>query len=218
MSVRQQSMFGTALDDQFDAYVSTGEYGRGFCSAEGCERSAFTRGWCKAHYERWRRHGDVMAALPVGGLSQTERMWRRINKAGAVGAWRPDLGPCWEWMGARFQGSGYAMVTVDRNPRRGHRYIYELLVGPIPDGLTLDHLCMVRHCVNPTHLEPVTNGENQRRSPFTLAGANARKTHCPRGHEYDAENTCYSGGRRHCRACRREKYAKTRALASERAA
>jgi len=91
-----------------------------------------------------------------------------------------------------------------------HRRVYEALIGPIPAGLQLDHLCRNRACYNPSHLEPVTQQENLRRG---LTGKinhhNAGKTHCPHGHTYDEANTCntrtQSGGpRRVCRACMRE--------------
>lgn len=80
-----------------------------------------------------------------------------------------------------------------------HRIAYELLVGPIPDGLQLDHLCRVRNCVNPDHLEPVTGQENMRRGYF------GTKTHCPNGHAYDEANTYIfsntRGRHRQCRTC-----------------
>lgn len=86
-----------------------------------------------------------------------------------------------------------------------HRVVYEELVGPIPDGLMLDHLCRVRHCVNPEHLEPVTNRENVLRGEGHSAKA-ARATHCLKGHPYAGENLrILSNGWRRCRACHRER-------------
>lgn len=109
-----------------------------------------------------------------------------------------DRGPdCWEWAGHR-NVDGYGKSKG----RLAHRVAYELEVGPIPDGLTLDHLCRNRACVRPSHLEPVSLLENIRRSPDTEASKNAAKTHCPQGHAYTEENIGRkSNGARSCRTC-----------------
>lgn len=95
--------------------------------------------------------------------------------------------------------------------RVAHKFAYQYVIGLIPDGLTLDHLCTVRHCVNPAHLEPVTMKENLMRGNG-FGAKNARKTHCHRGHEFTPENTLTINGRRVCRPCNRlrlrERYAK----------
>jgi hypothetical protein len=105
---------------------------------------------------------------------------------------------CWEWQGAR-QG-GYGRVRYRGKTRMAHRVVYELLCGPIPDGLTLDHLCRNEPCVNPTHLEPTSLAENIMRG--TGVGVrNAAKTHCRRGHEFTSENTYLKSGKRVCRRC-----------------
>lgn len=114
---------------------------------------------------------------------------------------------CWIWTG-RHSGRGYGALRLrGRNgpTRMAHAIGYELLVGPVPAGLELDHLCRNHACVNPAHLEPVTHRENVRRG---LAGQVMRdKTHCKQGHEFTLENTSYSGPesnrRRHCRECAR---------------
>jgi hypothetical protein len=82
-----------------------------------------------------------------------------------------------------------------------HRVVYEALVKPIPVGLVLDHLCRVRHCVNPAHLEPVTQRENVLRGE-TAPAANKAKTHCVRGHPFSGQNLILrKSGVRECRTC-----------------
>ncbi len=115
---------------------------------------------------------------------------------------------CWEWT-ARKDQNGYGLFWDGNRSSRAHRVSYEMHVGKIPDGLVIDHLCRVRSCVNPAHLEPVTNRENLMRGQ-TLTAVNAGKTHCPRGHEYTEENTLirnnwrYGTSERICRPCRAE--------------
>lgn len=110
---------------------------------------------------------------------------------------------CWEWEAAK-SPNGYGQVKHDGRTRSAHRTVYEQLVGPIPDGLDLDHLCRNRGCVNPDHLEPVTRRENLLRGD-TLAASNAAKTRCLRDHPLHGANLYIypSNGRRACRICRK---------------
>jgi len=109
---------------------------------------------------------------------------------------RVPFSGCWVWMGT-VANNGYGKIGKSV----AHRIFYEQEFGPVPEGLQLDHLCRNRLCVNPAHLEPVTQRENIMRGTSPTA-VNARKTHCIRGHEYTTENTYIrSNGYRMCRAC-----------------
>lgn len=122
-----------------------------------------------------------------------ERFWAKVAKSD----------DCWTWTAVK-NNKGYGQISL--GGRSGplvlaHRASWELHNGPIPVGMTLDHLCRNRSCVNPQHLEPVTHATNVKRGD---AGAiHAAKTHCPSRHPYDAENTHLYDGRRYCKACNR---------------
>jgi hypothetical protein len=115
---------------------------------------------------------------------------------------------CWNWTGTLNVRDGYGFFKVDRRQWSSHRWAYETLVGEVENGLHLDHLCRNRLCCNPDHLEPVTCRENLMRGE-TLAAANAAKTHCIHGHEFNEENTYWRRDRtpptRMCRACSRQR-------------
>jgi hypothetical protein len=123
------------------------------------------------------------------------RFWSRVSKTDG----------CWLWLGRHNRtqdaGGGYGRISVQGKQAMAHRVAWELLVGPIPVEMTLDHLCLNKLCVNPAHLEVVSRGENARRYMSSL-------THCKNGHEFTPDNTrpqtTGSGARRHCRACHRE--------------
>ena len=117
---------------------------------------------------------------------------RALSKIDATGI-------CWMWTD-KPDPLGYGRLNVQGKPLLAHRLVWQLLVGEIPDGLTLDHLCRVRLCVNPDHLEAVPLAENKKRGASQNA-VNARKTHCKRGHPFSPENTIIRPGRRECRSC-----------------
>lgn len=196
------------------------------CSVPGCDRKHYGKGWCDLHWRRVKKDGGPgpvgvrqVRAYPPGATCKVEgcnrwpssnwlcdthtrrlrvhgttdspknpawRFWRKVNKTES----------CWLWAGAH-NLNGYGTFGVDHVHRLAHRYAYELLVGPIPEGKSLDHLCRVRNCVNPAHLEPVTHEENMARRP--------KSTHCVNGHEWTSETTWLDkAGHRHCLPCRKE--------------
>jgi hypothetical protein len=126
----------------------------------------------------------VMASL-------TERLFSRVANLGGQG--------CWPWIGDKFSG-GYGRLTVDGRGKLVHRVVYQKLVGPIPQGLTIDHLCRNRACVRPSHLEPVTGRVNSLRGTGPSA-QNARKTHCHKGHPLSGDNVRVTTKQRRCREC-----------------
>lgn len=109
--------------------------------------------------------------------------------------------PCWIWTGD--SKGGYGQIVFDGRTRPAHRISYIAFVGPIGDDLVTDHLCRQTLCVNPAHLEPVTNGENVRRGDLAnLAVRRDPITHCPHGHEYTPANSYICArGKRQCRTC-----------------
>ena len=116
------------------------------------------------------------------------------------GKYTYDESGCWLWK-ANTNGCGYGVITKKAQTLYAHRIMYRAVKGEIPAGLELDHLCRIRSCINPSHLEPVTHSENLAR------GLIGMKTHCLRGHQYTPENTITKNGgngRRACKACHRE--------------
>jgi hypothetical protein len=136
------------------------------------------------------------------------RFWSRVT---------PLPTGCWIW--ERPMPDGYGRLRFGGKGSKfgmAHRFCYERLVGEIPIGLQLDHLCRVRNCVNPNHLELVTSRENTMRGD-TPAAKNAAKTHCHRGHEFNEKNTYHVAGRRirMCRVCCKLNMRKSRAKRKE---
>lgn len=132
----------------------------------------------------------IPAAVPRRPVR--ERFWESVDASG----------DCWEWTGA-LTPRGYGLASHhDGGSMRVHRIAYELLVGPIPDGYVLDHLCRNRVCVNPAHLEPVTPAENGRRSPHPRR--RTLRPFCARGHVLNEATTVRgSDGYRRCYECAR---------------
>lgn len=127
------------------------------------------------------------------------RFWEKVDKGEPNG--------CWLWLGTKWR-KDYGGFRLSNSPNRGaqaHRVAYELMIGPIPDGLTIDHLCRNHACVNPAHMEVVSNRVNILRGEGRAAQQH-RQTHCIRGHSFDLLNTYYyPSGRRECRECHRQR-------------
>lgn len=134
----------------------------GICSIEDCMRPIRnkSRRLCNRHYLRWRRHGDphegAKSPDPFDGTAGW--FWVRVDQSG----------DCWVWTRGRSHGYGTFYIPGIKNPISAHRFSYELLMGPIPDGLVIDHICHNTTCVRPDHLRAVTqkqNTENQSGPP-----------------------------------------------------
>lgn len=188
------------------------------CAVERCSRRATNLDWCHTHYEYRRRHPGSEPQM----RDDIGRLMRRVAKS---------ANGCWEWTGpltrGEGRGDGYGRMKYQGRCIGAHRVSFILHVGPVPDGLHIDHIChdpdvcklksdcRHRRCVNPDHLRAVTPAANLARSnaPSTI---NALKTHCLRGHEYTPDNTYTSPqGKRTCRACSGPRLARYRARKRE---
>lgn len=151
---------------------------------------------CHSHLAQLARGRPLTPVTRRETEPEEDRFWRKIQPA-------PD--GCWLWTGAS-DAKGYGWFKSDTT-LVAHRWAYLFLIGEIPDGLHLDHLCRRPSCVNPYHLDPVPTAVNTQR------GVEAR-THCKHGHPITAESTGYNpGGYRFCRICKRTREAERKALA-----
>lgn len=160
------------------------------CSIEDCGRPVSARKMCSRHYENWRRSAP---ASEKSRHPDPEVRFQKATKWGEPSAHRPDLGPCLLYLGAD-NGNGYGQFRYNGKNGYAHRYAWERKHGPIPDGLTIDHLCRVRCCVNVEHMELTERVENY------LRGVATRNT-CSKGHEYTPENTYYKPSKPTARCC-----------------
>lgn len=174
-------------------------------------RNTCGHSWC-CNPDHWRLAGKPeRVAIPY-----VERWWPRFRARTIEVVNVSRLGACWEWQGSR-DPKGYGRVSYMGRSQYAHIAAYVTAIGPIPDGLELDHLCRVTCCCNPAHLEAVTHRENCARSPIhpffnaevraSALAARRPATHCRRGHELAGTNLkVNSNGKRRCRACQRLNY------------
>lgn len=133
------------------------------CEApDGCDRKRHAKQLCSKHYARLLARGS--AELPVLTWRPAERFWPQVQMGEG----------CWEWTGYKYP-NGYGTVRVCGKSRRAHTISYEMVNGPVPEGLILDHICRNRACVRPDHLRPVTSKQNAE----NRTGSNLNKL--PRG-------------------------------------
>jgi hypothetical protein len=157
------------------------------CSIDGCDRPRYNfRGWCNLHYQRWRKHGttDLRVKTPRGcnftncprkhyAKGYCHSHWKQTNRGEELSILYGSTLPlderltlsinktdtCWLWT-RPVDDDGYANIMVDGVAWKAHRYVYSIAVGPIPEGLEIDHRCFVKHCVNPAHLRIVNRKQN----------------------------------------------------------
>lgn len=157
------------------------------CNIDGCEKRHEARGMCKAHWERWRKHGDPLQGGPIG--------LRASSPADAFAARTERQGDCLIWTGSCNPG-GYGQLSVNGRIVRAHRFAWEQINGPIPAGMVIDHTCWNRACVNTEHLRLATHKQNN----SNLSGVRKNGGGLPRGvyrRERGYSAAVQSGGVRH---------------------
>ncbi len=152
------------------------------CSRIGCDRFHVALDLCQIHYDEHRsyqRRGIRKNKKLESPLTDVKRFWDKVEMSDG----------CWTWRGARFSGTDRGQFKAQGKTHKAYRFSYEIIKGEIPQGLTIDHLCRNPNCVNPWHLEAITQRENNLRVP--------RDQFCSRGHQRIA-------GTRRCDICSKE--------------
>lgn len=166
------------------------------CNAKNCDKHHYAKGYCLVHYWRNKKHGDTDRRLRIYKKTPVlDRLESKIERIPIAG--------CWMWTGAGDK-KGYGRINIDGKIRLTHRVYYEIMVGKVPDGLELDHLCRNPSCCNPSHLEPVTRKVNTDRGLCAEAHRKRKSLirFCKNGHDYTEENTYVDKrGRRSCKEC-----------------
>lgn len=198
------------------------------CSVTGCTGRHFGRGYCRVHYERFKRTGatglirDASRGCSVDGCDLPHKArglcqnhyWlftKHGDPLGGPGKGSKAVDPiarfwskvqlsedCWNWLGG-ISDVGYGNFWYQGTTVSAHRFAYQLCVGAVPEGLALDHLCRNTACVRPDHLEAVTNRVNILRG-ISPSADNSRKSHCGNGHAF-ANHGVMLRGRRYCSVC-----------------
>lgn len=169
------------------------------CTVKGCDNRGTSRGYCGKHYWKFRQYGDPCAYRLKSYNSLLQKL---IDKT----RFPDDLNDCWIWAGVG-DALGYGVIPWRGRTHPAHRAMYEQLIEHNIDGLVIDHLCRTPSCVNPLHLEAVSNRVNILRG-FAPAALNKRKRACINGHPFNKTNTYFRTdashphGYRRCRACR----------------
>jgi len=177
------------------------------CNVLECVRKYYAKSFCELHYRRNKVHKHPQCSkvpqLYHKNIPDDQRFWNFVCKN--------TIDECWLWIGGKHElGYGRFYLNGDKVP--AHRFSYILAYGQIPKGIVIDHLCRTPSCVNPLHLEAVTQRVNMSRGVIQERFKKwaASITHCPQGHEYTPENTQVYKNNRTCKECRRiRKRAKT---------
>ena len=141
------------------------------------------------HHSTLMKRDSLGKLLPGETQPVADRFWAKVHKTDT----------CWLWTAA-ITGTGYGAIGVNGKTVLAHRWAYEQVKGPIPKGMQLDHLCRVRHCVNPDHLEAVTSRENSMRGDHPWVKL-SRSGYCKRGHAMTQDNIYIISGKARCRRC-----------------
>ncbi len=170
-----------------------------FCSMDIQKVCEYCFSLFMAPRNRYRFCSNRCSALARPKISPENRFDQKVDRSPGHGPW----GNCHLWTGT-LNDAGYGILGINGKGKRAHILAYESAHGPVPNGLELDHLCRVRRCVNPEHLEAVTHQVNLQRGIAGILGRerNIAKTHCPYGHPYSEANTYFHNNARHCRTCR----------------